>query len=141
MGVADPTDPGQLLISPSQAAKRLGIGRSTVYLLLADGRLESVHIVESRMRGNPHVRFGERAEETDRPKDRHRASARLNHAAGTLAAQTGATQRELMARLGHATSAASLRYQHAAQRRDSDIAAGLDRIVADAIRTLEREDG
>jgi len=65
----------------------------------------------------------------------------LRHAAGTLAAQTGATQRELMARLGHATSAASLRYQHAAQRRDSDIAAGLDRIVADATRTLERGDG
>jgi len=30
------------------------------------------------MRGNPHVRFGGRAEETDQPKDRHRASARSN---------------------------------------------------------------
>jgi hypothetical protein len=28
------------------------------------------------MRGDAHVRFGGRAEETDRPKDRHRASAR-----------------------------------------------------------------
>jgi hypothetical protein len=31
------------------------------------------------MRGNPHVRFGGRAEETDLPKRRHRASARSNH--------------------------------------------------------------
>lgn len=53
----------------------------------------------------------------------------LRHAAGTLAAQTGATQRELMARLGHATPSAAQRYQHAAERRDVDIAAGLDRMV------------
>jgi hypothetical protein len=32
--------------------------------------------VESRMRCKAHVRFGERAEETGRPKDRHRAPAR-----------------------------------------------------------------
>jgi transposase-like protein len=35
-------------------------------------------LVESRMLGNGHVRFGGRAEETDQPKDRHRASARPN---------------------------------------------------------------
>jgi integrase len=50
----------------------------------------------------------------------------LRHAAGTLAAQTGATTRELMARLGHASPAAAHRYQHAAERRDADIAAALD---------------
>jgi transposase len=32
--------------------------------------------VESRMRGNAHVRFGRRAGETDRPKGRHRAPVR-----------------------------------------------------------------
>lgn len=53
----------------------------------------------------------------------------LRHAAGTLAAQTGATQRELMARLGHSTASAAQRYQHAAERRDADIAIGLDRLV------------
>lgn len=53
----------------------------------------------------------------------------LRHAAGTLAAQTGATTRELMARLGHATPAASHRYQHAATRRDAHIAAALDDMV------------
>src|ERR1700758_5262191 len=34
--------------------------------------------VESRMRGNVHVRFGRRLGETDQPKDRHRAPGRPN---------------------------------------------------------------
>jgi hypothetical protein len=34
--------------------------------------------VESRMRGNAHVRFGGRRGETDRPQDRHRAPRRPN---------------------------------------------------------------
>ena len=46
---AEPTEPGQLLLSPVQAAKRLGIGRSTLYLLLGDGQLESVHIGARRL--------------------------------------------------------------------------------------------
>ena len=53
----------------------------------------------------------------------------LRHAAGTLAAWTGATEKELMARLGHANPAASRRYQHAARARDRAIAAGLDIIL------------
>lgn len=62
----------------------------------------------------------------------------LRHAAGTLAAQTGATTRELMARLGHATPAASHRYQHAATRRDARIAAALDDMVDAASLPLMR---
>ncbi len=54
----------------------------------------------------------------------------LRHAAGTLAAQTGATLRELQARLGHATPAAAQRYQHAATRRDTLIAVALEEILA-----------
>ncbi len=50
----------------------------------------------------------------------------LRHAAGTMAAWTGATTKELMARLGHSTHDAALRYQHAAQARDAEIAAKLD---------------
>jgi integrase len=38
----------------------------------------------------------------------------LRHTAGTLAAQTGATTKELMARLGHASHQAAMVYQHAA---------------------------
>jgi integrase len=61
----------------------------------------------------------------------------LRHAAGTLAAQTGATQRELMARLGHASPAAAQRYQHAAARRDGEIAERLDAVVREARRRTE----
>lgn len=41
------------------------------------------------MRWKPHVRFGGRAEESEQPKGRNRASARSNHAAGTIATQLG----------------------------------------------------
>ena len=50
----------------------------------------------------------------------------LRHAAGTLAAWTGATTKELMARMGHSTMAASIRYQHAARSRDAEIAERLE---------------
>jgi len=46
----------------------------------------------------------------------------LRHTAGTLAARTGATTKELMARLGHASPQAAMVYQHAAEDRDQLIA-------------------
>ncbi len=46
----------------------------------------------------------------------------LRHTGAVLAAQTGATLAELMGRLGHTTPGAALRYQHAAQGRDAEIA-------------------
>jgi len=49
----------------------------------------------------------------------------LRHTAGTLAARTGATTKELMARLGHASPQAAMVYQHAAEDRDRLIADGL----------------
>lgn len=49
----------------------------------------------------------------------------LRHTGATMAAMTGATLAELQARLGHSTVAAALRYQHAAQGRDAEIAAKL----------------
>ena len=49
----------------------------------------------------------------------------LRHTGAVLAAQTGATLAELMARLGHSTPAAAMRYQHAARDRDKAIAAAL----------------
>lgn len=54
----------------------------------------------------------------------------LRHTAGTLAAQTGATTKELMARLGHASPQAAMIYQHAADDRDQRIADGLAEMVA-----------
>jgi hypothetical protein len=47
-----------------------------------------------------------------------------------LAAATGATLAELMARLGHSTAGAALRYQHAAEDRDKAIAAALSELAA-----------
>jgi len=54
----------------------------------------------------------------------------LRHTGAVLAAATGATLAELMGRLGHSTPGAALRYQHAAQGRDAEIAAALSRLVA-----------
>jgi integrase len=49
----------------------------------------------------------------------------LRHTGATLAAQAGATTRELMARLGHSTPRAAMIYQHAALDRDRVIARAL----------------
>jgi integrase len=53
----------------------------------------------------------------------------LRHTGAVLAAATGATLAELMARLGHSTPSAALRYQHAAKGRDAEIAAKLSEIA------------
>lgn len=53
----------------------------------------------------------------------------LRHSGAVLAAATGATLAELMARLGHSTPQAAMRYQHAAQGRDQEIADALSRIA------------
>jgi len=53
----------------------------------------------------------------------------LRHTANTLTASTGASTRELMHRLGHASPAAALRYQHATHERDAVIAEALNEVV------------
>jgi integrase len=53
----------------------------------------------------------------------------LRHTGNTLSASTGASTKELMARMGHASSRAALIYQHASRERDEAIAAGLDAIL------------
>lgn len=54
----------------------------------------------------------------------------LRHTGAVLAAATGATLAELMARLGHSTPQAAMRYQHAAEGRDAQIAALLSKLAA-----------
>jgi integrase len=49
----------------------------------------------------------------------------LRHFASTMAAQAGASTRELMARMGHSTMDAALVYQHAGAERDRAIAQAL----------------
>ncbi|WP_237768062.1 tyrosine-type recombinase/integrase [Serinicoccus sp. CNJ-927] len=53
----------------------------------------------------------------------------LRHTGATMAALSGATLAELQARLGHSTVAAALRYQHAAQGRDAEIATKLSELA------------
>jgi integrase len=54
----------------------------------------------------------------------------LRHTGNTLAAATGASTRELMARMGHSSMRAALIYQHATKDRDAAIAAALSDMVA-----------
>lgn len=54
----------------------------------------------------------------------------LRHTGATLAAQSGATVGELMARLGHASPSMSMRYQHSTAERDKSIADALSALAA-----------
>jgi integrase len=54
----------------------------------------------------------------------------LRHTGQTLAAATGATTKDLMRRLGHASPAASYRYLHAVDGRDAEIASALPDLAA-----------
>ncbi len=53
----------------------------------------------------------------------------LRHTGNTLAASTGASTKELMSRMGHASPRAALIYQHATQDRDQEIAAAVSALV------------
>ncbi|MCP2636773.1 site-specific integrase [Microbacterium sp. HD4P20] len=54
----------------------------------------------------------------------------VRHAGLTLAAQAGATTRELMARAGHRTTAAAMTYQHVAEERSALLAERMDALSA-----------
>lgn len=62
----------------------------------------------------------------------------LRHTGAVLAAATGATLAELMARLGHSTAGAALRYQHAAEDRDKAIAEALSKLAGGAVTPITR---
>jgi integrase len=51
----------------------------------------------------------------------------LRHTAATLAAASGTSLRALMARIGHASAAAAIRYQHVIDGQDADIVDYLER--------------
>ncbi|GDY30072.1 tyrosine-type recombinase/integrase [Gandjariella thermophila] len=51
----------------------------------------------------------------------------LRHTGNQLAAEAGASTRELMYRMGHSTLRAAMVYQHATSKRDREIAAEMDR--------------
>lgn len=56
----------------------------------------------------------------------------LRHTGNTLAAMTGASTRELMARMGHSSARAALIYQHATRERDRAISDKLSEMVVQA---------
>lgn len=62
----------------------------------------------------------------------------LRHTGATYAADTGATTRELMKRLGHSSPRAALIYQHAREERDQVIADGIDELIREANRSVRK---
>lgn len=60
----------------------------------------------------------------------------LRHTGNHLAAQTGASTRELMQRMGHSTVRAAMIYQHATEARSKHLAGRLDALVRE-----QKEDG
>ena len=66
----------------------------------------------------------------------------LRHTGNHLAAQTGASTRELMQRMGHSTVRAAMIYQHATDARSRQLADRLDALIRDYRGTaLEGSDG
>ncbi|MFC7280050.1 tyrosine-type recombinase/integrase [Paractinoplanes rhizophilus] len=56
----------------------------------------------------------------------------LRHTGSTWSAQSGATLKELMTRIGHSSTRAAMIYQHASRDRDDAIAAALDALTVEA---------
>ncbi len=53
----------------------------------------------------------------------------LRHTGNTLAASTGASTKELMSRMGHASTRAAILYQHATRERENSIVQALDALI------------
>jgi integrase len=87
---------------------------------LAPSTLYRVYYPARKKAGRPDLRFHD-----------------LRHTGAVLAASTGATLAELMARLGHSTPGAALRYQHAAKDRDRVIADALSKLVTGDVTPIE----
>jgi integrase len=56
----------------------------------------------------------------------------LRHTGSTWSAQSGATLKELMARIGHSSTRAAMIYQHASRDRDDAIATALNALIVEA---------
>lgn len=58
----------------------------------------------------------------------------LRHTGLSLAAASGANLADLKRRAGHASSAAAMRYMHAIEGRDNEIASALSDLAANGVR-------
>lgn len=61
----------------------------------------------------------------------------LGHTGSTWSAQSGATLRELMNRIGHSSTRAAMIYQHATRDRDRAIAEALDALIEASQRKID----
>ena len=61
----------------------------------------------------------------------------LRHTGSTWTAQSGATLKEVMARIGHSSTRAAMVYQHATRERDKAIAAALNQLIDEARNSTE----
>ena len=114
-GVRDVTVPPDLMpLVHDHLTGHTGRGRDALLFTAASGGyltpggLYDFYYPARRSAGRPDLRFHD-----------------LRHTGATLAAATGATIAELMARLGHSTPGAAMRYQHATADRDRAIAEAL----------------
>jgi integrase len=100
---AEPGPDGRLFIGPKQATpRRSSFNRIWKRALAASGANPALHLHD------------------------------LRHTGGTLAAQTGATLKEVMARIGHGSTRAAMIYQHATSERDQRIAEALNLMIEEA---------
>lgn len=119
-GTRDVTIPPHLLPAVREHLLAFGVGRGGLLFPAAGNASEHMRTATlykvfyraRKLAGRPDLRFHD-----------------LRHTGAVLAAATGATLAELMARLGHSTPAAAMRYQHAAKGRDAEIAAKLSEIA------------
>ena len=108
---ADRLIQGAAVTSPRRSAVAFGH--------LAPATLYRVYYPAREAPGRPDLRFHD-----------------LRHTGAVLAAATGATLAELMARLDHSTAGAAPRYQHAAEDRDKAIASALSELAAGTVTPI-----
>ena len=65
----------------------------------------------------------------------------LRHTGSTWSAQSGATLRELMSRIGHSSTRAAMIYQHATRERDRAIAEALDALIEASRKKIDGASG
>ena len=104
----------QALLFPSARDENTQMAPSTLY---------KVYYPAREAAGRPDLRFHD-----------------LRHTGAVLAAATGATLAELMARLGHSTPGAAMRYQHASQDRDKVIAGALSQLARGTVTPINTEE-
>ena len=107
---AEPGDDGLLFVGPLGGGLRRSNFRNIWLVAVADAGLSGLHLHD------------------------------LRHVGGTLAAATGASLKELMARLGHSSTRAALIYQHATRDRDQAIAVALGELVREVRNAGSRAD-